>query len=64
MTDVELVQRAKTLLDGLADTARFAGSPEESRARALCREELEKCGFRCAERMFEFSEWPARWGPP
>jgi len=52
------------LLDGLADTTRFAGSAEESRARALCRDELEKCGFSCNERKFEFSEWPARWGPP
>jgi hypothetical protein len=62
--DIELVQRAKALLDRLAETPRFAGSVAESRSRALCRDELESAGFTCVERAFEFSEWPARWGPP
>ncbi|HEY1951494.1 MAG TPA: M28 family peptidase [Gemmatimonadaceae bacterium] len=64
MTDVELVRRAKALLDQLTEKPRFAGSAEESRARSLCRTELESAGFACVERPFEFSEWPARWGPP
>ena len=64
MADAELVQRAKTLLDRLAENPRFAGSAEESRARALCRDELERAGFECRELPFEYSQWPARWGPP
>jgi len=64
VTDAELAKRAKTLLDRLAATPRFAGGAEESRARALCAAELESAGFTCRERPFDFSEWPARWGPP
>jgi hypothetical protein len=62
MADAELVQRAKELLDQLCEKPRFAGSAEEARARALCREELQNAGFECSERPFEYSEWPARWG--
>jgi hypothetical protein len=64
MVDAELVQRAKTLLDRLAENPRFAGSAEESSARSLCRDELLAAGFDCRQRAFEFSQWPARWGPP
>ena len=64
MVDAELVQRAKLLLDRLCENPRYAGSAEETRARQLCREELERAGFECIERSFEFSEWPAKWGPP
>jgi hypothetical protein len=64
MADDGLASRAKTLLDRLSQTPRFAGSAEESRARALCRHELETAGFVCREIEFEFSDWPARWGPP
>lgn len=64
MVDAELVQRAKLLLDRLCENPRFAGSLEEARARELCRQELEKAGFACTDRPFQFSEWPARWGPP
>ena len=64
MANDELVQRAKTLLDNLSRQPRFAGSPEESRARMACRGELERAGFSCREFGFDFSEWPARWGPP
>jgi hypothetical protein len=60
----DLVQRAKGLLDELARTPRFAGSPEESVARALCRAELERAGFECRELPFDYSQWPGRWGPP
>jgi hypothetical protein len=60
----ELVQRAKSLLDELARTPRFAGSAEESAARALCRGELERAGFECRELPFDYSQWPGRWGPP
>ena len=64
MADAELIQRAKTLLDRLADRPRFAGSPEETRARAMCRQELERAGFTCADRPFEYSQWPGLWGQP
>ena len=64
MADAELIQRAKTLLDQLAATPRFAGSPGETKARARCRKELERAGFSCAEQPFEYSQWPGRWGQP
>lgn len=64
MAEAEVVKRAKTLLDQLSETPRFAGSPEEAKARARCREELEHAGFSCRELPFEFSQWPGRWGPP
>jgi len=64
MADVELVQRAKSLLDKLCETPRFAGSVEEERARAVCRTELEAAGFDCRDRVFDYSQWPASWGPP
>ena len=58
------VERAKNLLDRLCETPRFTGSGEEERARHICRTELERAGFECKEAPFEFSEAPARWGPP
>jgi hypothetical protein len=64
MADAELLKRAKTLLDQLSATPRFAGSPEEAKARARCREELERAGFSCRELPFEYSQAPGRWGPP
>ena len=64
MADAELIERAKALLDRLAEAPRFAGSPEEAKARAICRNELERAGFACAELPFEYSQWPGRWGPP
>jgi len=64
MAEADLVQRAKNLISDLAQKPRFAGSAEESAARALCRAELERAGFECHEQSFEYSEWPARWGPP
>ena len=64
MADAELIERAKALLDRLAEAPRFAGSPEEVKARAICRNELERAGFACAELPFEYSQWPGRWGPP
>src|SRR5215210_1234984 len=64
MADVESVRRAKTLLDALSQTPRFAGSPEEANARTLCSEKLERAGFTCRDLQFEYSQWPGRWGPP
>ena len=64
MADDALVKRAKSLLDRLSRRPRFVGSDEESQARSLCREELERAGFSCREIEFAFSEWPGRWGPP
>jgi len=64
MAESELVERAKDLIEQLSRTPRFAGSPEEAVACAVCRTELERAGFVCAERPFEYSQWPGRWGPP
>ena len=64
MAQAELVERAKELVEQLSRTSRFAGSPEEAAACAVCRTELERAGFVCTERPFEYSEWPGRWGPP
>lgn len=64
MADVELVERAKDLVQRLSRTPRLAGSTEEADARALCRNELEQTGFECVERQFEYSQWPGRWGIP
>jgi hypothetical protein len=64
MAQPDLAQRAKNLLSELAESPRFSGSAEESRARALCRAELERAGFDCRELPFEYSQWPGRWGPP
>jgi Peptidase family M28 len=64
MAEADLVPRAKRLISDLAQEPRFAGSAEESAARALCRAELERAGFECRELPFEYSEWPGRWGPP
>ena len=64
MAEADLVQRAKGLISELAQKPRFAGSAEESAARALCRAELERAGFECRELPFEYSEWPGRFGPP
>ncbi len=64
MVDPELVQRAKDLVQRLSPTPRSAGSPEEAGARALCVHELERAGFVCVERPFEYSQWPGRWGIP
>jgi hypothetical protein len=64
MADAAAVRRAKILLDGVSQTPRFAGSPEEAKARTLCREALERAGFNCRDLPFEYSQWPGRWGPP
>jgi hypothetical protein len=64
MADAEVLKRAKTLLDQLSATPRFAGSPEEAKARTICRDELERAGFSCRDLPFEYSEAPGRWGPP
>ncbi|HKR09235.1 MAG TPA: M28 family peptidase [Gemmatimonadaceae bacterium] len=64
MVDAQLVARAKALIDDLAKTPRFAGTPDEALARARCRAELERAGFACREISFEYSQWLARWGSP
>lgn len=64
MADYELVQRAKDLVERLSRKPRFAGSREETEARVLCKGELERAGFECVERPFEYSQWPGRWGVP
>lgn len=62
MTDAELQAEAKRLIDALGSTPRFAGSAEEESARLVCESELRSSGFSVAERAFEFSQWPGRWG--
>jgi acetylornithine deacetylase/succinyl-diaminopimelate desuccinylase-like protein len=64
VADQELVQRAKDLVERLSRKARFAGSPDEAEARALCRRELERAGFECVDRRFGYSQWPGKWGVP
>jgi hypothetical protein len=64
MPDPAIEHRVKILLDTLARTPRFAGSAEETRAREVCKRELQDAGFSCREIPFEYSQWPGRWGPP
>lgn len=64
MADAAIIERAKDLVQRLARSPRFAGSSEEGHARALCSTELERAGFDCVERPFEYSQWPGRWGIP
>src|SRR2546423_2290399 len=64
MSEAELIERGKLLLDRLCENPRFAGSAAEARAREDCRQELEGAGFTCIDRSVEVSEWPGRWGPP
>jgi hypothetical protein len=64
MVNAQLVERAKALISALSATPRFAGSEEETRARALCRQELEQAGFSCSEQPFNYSQWLARWAVP
>lgn len=64
MPDAELVERAKTILDRISRTPRFAGSADEDEARDFCKGELEKAGFECIELPFDYSQWPGRWGVP
>ncbi len=59
-----LRERCKALLEQIAAAPRFAGSSNESRARDLCRSQLEAAGFSCRERPFAYSRWPASWGSP
>jgi hypothetical protein len=64
VADEEIVQRAKNLVERLSQKPRFAGSEQESDARALCKGLLESAGFACIERPFEYSQWAGRWGVP
>jgi len=64
MVHAQLVERAKSLIDDLAKTPRFAGSAEETAARARCRRELEQAGFTCQEIPFTYSQWLARRAVP
>lgn len=59
----ELVSRAKKLVDDLAAAPRFAGSESETRCRHFCAGSLKASGFETVEESFEFSEFPAKWGP-
>ena len=60
----DAADRGKDLLARLSRSPRFAGSDAEAEARKFCRSELERAGLSCTEREFEYSQWPALWGPP
>ena len=62
--DPALVERANDLVERLSRHPRFAGTREEAEARSVCRRELERAGFECVDRPFEYSQWPGRWGIP
>jgi hypothetical protein len=64
MRDEDLAGEAKRLIDAIAAKPRFAGSAEEAELRGFCASELRNAGFIAAEKEFEFSEWPGRWGIP
>ena len=64
MADQELVQRARNLVERLSQKPRFAGSRDEAEVRALCKGELERAGFDCVERPFQYSQWLGKWGVP
>lgn len=51
-------------LHALAAEPRFTGSANAARARAYCRAELERLGFRSIEEPFEYSALPGRWAGP
>ncbi|HLA14447.1 MAG TPA: M28 family peptidase [Gemmatimonadaceae bacterium] len=55
---------ARAVLERIARSPRFAGSPAEAEARRFCRGRLEAAGLECTESEFEYSQWPGRWGPP
>lgn len=52
------------LIRTLARSPRPAGSRAEARARRHCAAVLEAYGFKVAERGFEYSSWPGRFGAP
>jgi FtsH-binding integral membrane protein len=64
MLDAELVARAKIVVDRISKTPRFAGSAEEAQARDFCKGELERAGFQCVERPFDYSQWLGKYGLP
>ena len=51
-------------LDAIALEPRPAGGDAERRAREHCARELRALGFTVAERPFEYSALPGRWGTP
>ena len=64
MTDSnELAGRAKDLVQRIAASPRFAGSDAERDARDFCGDQLRAAGFHTALETFEYSEFPARFGP-
>ena len=54
---------AKSFVERIAATPRFAGSRHELDARELCGEHLRRAGFQTREEEFSFSQVPARLGP-
>jgi hypothetical protein len=64
MRDEDLAGEAKRLIDAIAAKPRFAGSVEESRARAMCAAHLRESGFETRELPFDYSQWPGRFGIP
>lgn len=52
------------MISRLAASPRFAGSEAEADALAYCSEILTRSGYSVSLSSFEYSELPARWGPP
>lgn len=55
--------RAVEIVSRLAAAPRFAGSEAEESARTYCEDRLRSAGFDVARHRFEFSGFPARFGP-
>ena len=57
-------ERARELVQLLAEHPRPAGSDAEASARALCAERLRQAGFVVREETFDYSSAVGRWGTP
>jgi hypothetical protein len=58
------VSAAREHLAAIASAPRPAGSESERRAREYCAGVLRALGFEVAERTFEYSTFPGKWGTP
>lgn len=58
------LREAARHLDAVASEPRPAGGPAEESARAHCRAELARLGFRTRDLAFEYSALPGRWATP
>lgn len=61
--ETDSAQWAKSFVERIAATPRFAASESERSARTLCRDRLRQAGFETHDEEFSFSQVPARLGP-